>query len=295
MATGSDIRAKIDSEHVKGLVLINGGGVTALLLFLPAVLDKDGYKPLVWAVLAGLFFFVVGLTCAVVHNHFRRICSLHYEENRPRKKFLWYRPEPIICQWSKSFMWVSVLAFVLGALGVVAGGACAFYPKRAPIEKAKDVQVMATNPTANDGREGIQPLLVAMVAGGFSLVGGAAGAWFSNRTDKANWLRQQQSEVFSKFLNLLASARSEASAALFDMHLEPSLRDIRVTEAYLRPETYVSVVRFYLPEQYREEFMTLFREARTLHSLVSLGDGRLLKMEKKLTRMQEILESVIGS
>lgn len=40
MAPGLEIRAQIDSENVKGLLLINGGGAVALIAFLPAVIGK---------------------------------------------------------------------------------------------------------------------------------------------------------------------------------------------------------------------------------------------------------------
>jgi hypothetical protein len=40
MATGLEIRAQIDQENVKGLLLINGGAAVALLAALPQVFDK---------------------------------------------------------------------------------------------------------------------------------------------------------------------------------------------------------------------------------------------------------------
>ena len=41
MASGLEIRAKIDAEIFKTLVLIHGGGSVALLTFLPFVLRED--------------------------------------------------------------------------------------------------------------------------------------------------------------------------------------------------------------------------------------------------------------
>ena len=40
--------------------------------------------------------------------------------------------------------------------------------------------------------------------------------------------------------------------------------------------------------------MRLVREVRALHSSVNLGDSRLNTLEKKLVRIQEILESTIA-
>jgi 16S rRNA C967 or C1407 C5-methylase (RsmB/RsmF family) len=135
---------------------------------------------------------------------------------------------------------------------------------------------------------------LALIAGSFSLLGGIIGGWVARHTEKEKWLRQNRSEVFAKFLDLLAHARSEATSALHDTNTEPLQRDIRVTEAYTVPEEYARVVRFYLPQKHREEFMRLVREIRGLHSSVSLGDSRLNTLEKKLVRIQDILESTIG-
>lgn len=130
MASGLEIRAAIDTENVKGLLLINGGGAVALLAFLPAVLGKPEYAPLTKAILWGLLFYQVGLLSAVVHNHLRRVCSLVYEAAQanspahpaPCRLFKWVMREPCVCIWSRAFMWISALSFLAGGLLVIAGG-----------------------------------------------------------------------------------------------------------------------------------------------------------------------------
>lgn len=135
---------------------------------------------------------------------------------------------------------------------------------------------------------------LALIAGSFSLLGGIVGGWVARHTEKEKWLRQNRSEVFAKFLDILAQARSEATTALHNTDIEPLQRDIRVTDAYMGPVEYARVVRFYLPQRYREEFIPLVCQVRGLHSSVSLGDSRLKTLEKKLARIQEILESTIA-
>lgn len=128
MATGLEIRAQIDTENVKGLLLINGGGTVALLAFLPTILGKPQFEPLLRAVVLALLTFHFGLVTAVIHNRLRRVCSLHYEQHNyapppcqhiPR----WIKSErlkqPCVCLRSMLFMWLSVIAFVCG--GVAAG------------------------------------------------------------------------------------------------------------------------------------------------------------------------------
>jgi hypothetical protein len=117
VTTGVEIRAQIDSENVKGLLLISGGAAIALLAFLPQVIGKTDFRMLAYAILVGLLVFSMGLLSAVVHNSLRRQCSLEYERHN-------YSPphHPKVCKVSTWFKWVSLAAFVLGALVVFAGG-----------------------------------------------------------------------------------------------------------------------------------------------------------------------------
>jgi hypothetical protein len=130
MASGVEIRAEIDTENVKGLLLINGGGAVALLAFLPAVLGKHEYVPLAKAVLFALLLFQFGLLAAVIHNRLRRVCSLVYEQAQA------YSPahpnpcvflgktlsEPCVCMASIAFMWLSAFLFFAAGIIVFVGG-----------------------------------------------------------------------------------------------------------------------------------------------------------------------------
>jgi hypothetical protein len=128
MATGLEVRAQIDSENAKGLLLINGGAAVALLAFLPSILGKSGLESVAQSVLFALCIFLFGLTAAVVHNRLRRICSLVYESQgfRPAPcRFIprWMsRGEPCVCAASTTFMWCSLIAFVVGGSVVAYGG-----------------------------------------------------------------------------------------------------------------------------------------------------------------------------
>jgi hypothetical protein len=133
MSKGIELRAQMDSENVKGLLLINGGGAIALLAFLPSVLGKPEYKVLAKAILWALLMFQMGLLTAVVHNRLRRICSLVYENERvgsppevPQcllfKRF--FLREPCVCCASIAFMWASTLLFFAAGIVVLVGGLC---------------------------------------------------------------------------------------------------------------------------------------------------------------------------
>lgn len=128
MSDGVEIRAGIDSETVRGLLLINGGGAVALLAFLSGIIEKPNLETLTRAIIWAVFIFQFGLAAAVVHNRFRRLCSLEYGKKPENRKkctiFRYVIKEPCICYWSVIFMWCSVGAFILGGLLVLVAGLC---------------------------------------------------------------------------------------------------------------------------------------------------------------------------
>lgn len=138
-------------------------------------------------------------------------------------------------------------------------------------------------------------VVIAFVAGLFSLLGAFAGAFLARRTEYVQWLRQNRSETFAAFLAKLSEAQNAAINVLHDQTLEPPQRGIRVTEMYSVPEDYARVVRLYLPKLYRDEFSGLVLEIRGLHSSVDLRDSRLLKMKENVERIQSIFEKTLDS
>jgi hypothetical protein len=131
MSNGVDRRAEIDSATAKALLLLNGGGAVALLAFLPAVLEDPGYAPLAHGVLWGLALLLLGLVSAVLHNRYRRVCSLDFERHLgnppPCRIFplslLPLRDDPsCACRLSIVLLWGAILAFLLAGYLVVRGG-----------------------------------------------------------------------------------------------------------------------------------------------------------------------------
>ncbi|WP_156459013.1 hypothetical protein [Rhodanobacter sp. Root480] len=128
MADGRETRAAIDSETVRGLLLINGGGAVALLAFLSSIIGKPGFSSLSAAIIFATFLFQLGLMTAVIHNRFRRLCSMEYAKKPENRKqcaiFGRTLREPCICHWSTGFMWASILAFVAAGVVVLVSGLC---------------------------------------------------------------------------------------------------------------------------------------------------------------------------
>lgn len=119
---GVERRSQIDTEVVRGLLLANGGGAVALLAFLPVAFDKKVLYPLAVPIVVALFLFQLGIVAAVIHNHLRRRCSLvhdHYKFRPPAGTLLGIPlKEPRVCFLSRSFMWLSLLLFLLGGFTI---------------------------------------------------------------------------------------------------------------------------------------------------------------------------------
>ena len=77
--TRQDRRAVIDSEAVKGLFLVNGGGAIAILAFLQAMWGRPDAPGLIPWILAGLALLMIGLLLALVVNPIRHTCALKWE------------------------------------------------------------------------------------------------------------------------------------------------------------------------------------------------------------------------
>jgi hypothetical protein len=129
MATGLEIRAQIDTEVARGLALLNGGAAVALLALIPPLLDRlPEYSALSRATFFSLFALQVGLVLAVLHNRFRRSCSLRYEQAGatspaghpdPCTIFGWHvGSTPCPCIWVKVSLWGSLALFIGAGLNV---------------------------------------------------------------------------------------------------------------------------------------------------------------------------------
>jgi hypothetical protein len=121
---GVEIRAEIDRDIVKGLMLLNGGGAVALLAFLPSIIDKQELRNLAQAILIGILVLMVGLVLTITHNVCRRECSRLHEESNwdpPKQRVLGFDVgKPQACFWSTWTRRLSVACFFLAGF-LVAG------------------------------------------------------------------------------------------------------------------------------------------------------------------------------
>jgi hypothetical protein len=133
-------------------------------------------------------------------------------------------------------------------------------------------------------------LITVFVTGLFSLLGVYVGAKLTRRNEFKKWQRNNRSDVYANFFNLIINARKNASDAMFDTTLETLSKDIKVTEAYYQVSEYVRIVCLYLPKKFRLEFRRLVEDFISHHTDRSIGDSRLKRMDEKLDAIQEIFE-----
>jgi len=81
-----EVRAEIANQHVKGLLLINGGSAAALLAFLQAIW-ADNPNLAKWVLLA-LGFLCLGVATAGFSNWLRYMTSLRFQDGAP-SRFAW--------------------------------------------------------------------------------------------------------------------------------------------------------------------------------------------------------------
>jgi hypothetical protein len=129
---GVKLRTQIGSEVVRGLTLANGGGAVAFIALLPNLLTD--YPTLAKWTVWGLLGMFLGLASAILHNRFRRHCSLAYEtawrqggQPVPGKLLGRQLKVPTVCGISELFLWLSVGGFIYGGMCVFIGGLFTIY------------------------------------------------------------------------------------------------------------------------------------------------------------------------
>jgi hypothetical protein len=102
-------RLDIDNRAFQGLLILNGGGAVALLAFLQAILNKDTVQvahSMAAPIVMALWFLVMGLPLAVIHQALRARTSLAMQSNSE-----WYQ----LLRWCGfGCFYLSCVSFALG-------------------------------------------------------------------------------------------------------------------------------------------------------------------------------------
>jgi hypothetical protein len=107
MPDGKAQRAQIDTETVRALLLVHGGGAVALLAVLKSFIESDEYYQFTRPILSSILIFM-----GVIHDQ-------HGGSPPPGKVLGRQLKEPTVCFFSIAYMWISIFCIV-GA-GIVLG------------------------------------------------------------------------------------------------------------------------------------------------------------------------------
>jgi len=115
LSKGVELRANMDLEIARALILINGAGIIAILAFLQSTVEWVRYASFAKPAIVGIAFLVLGLLTSLLYIRFGRVCSLKYEQHamRPPSSSLFGfdlgRPMP--CAISAIMVYVSLISF----------------------------------------------------------------------------------------------------------------------------------------------------------------------------------------
>lgn len=137
----------------------------------------------------------------------------------------------------------------------------------------------------------MDPILQAIVAGLFALLGGFAGAALTRRTDYEKWLRQEMSAAFAEFLRQMHDARESAIETLYSESLDDQSRNIKLTEIFLRLSKQESIARLYLNNTSRDSLSRLRKELWLLHATRENQANRIENAERIMNDVQKLFES----
>ena len=137
----------------------------------------------------------------------------------------------------------------------------------------------------------MDPVLQAITAGLFALLGGFAGAALARRTEYEKWLRQERSTAFAEFLRQMHDARENAIETLYSTALDDQSRNIKLTEIFSHLSKQESVARLYLNKAARESLSELRKELWLQHATQEKQAGRIENAERIMNAIQKIFES----
>jgi len=137
------------------------------------------------------------------------------------------------------------------------------------------------------------PIIVAVVAGFFALLGGFFGAWLARRTEYEKWLRQERSAAFAEFLKQVHSVRENATDFIYDPDMSEKDRDMKTSQLFVGLNGQENIVRLYLNESDRDRFSKLKEELSVLLNPMTGQVRRIKNVDKVLSEIQSIFEKTI--
>ena len=111
------IRADIEHQGVRGLLIINGGAAVSLLAFLQAIWDKD--SELAKITIYGILFFTIGVFSAASINLFRYHTSLAAQQKKRKKHRIYFNLSYLFRYLALFMFGTGIFVIITGALRIL--------------------------------------------------------------------------------------------------------------------------------------------------------------------------------
>lgn len=131
------------------------------------------------------------------------------------------------------------------------------------------------------------PIIIAVVAGVFALIGAYVGSRMERKTQHQNWILEKRAETFADFLKILNKSIEDASFYFRREQGKGLEREQKLLDIYYPSFDHTKIVRLFLKENSRDNFEKLVGDIYALHSQKEFGDTRLTAMESKKKRFTE--------
>lgn len=109
-------RSEMHAQGVKGLLIVNGGGILALLTFATRIMESDQQAaPLINVIIVAIAVLGLGLIAALPINHFRYEASRHSDSAKTKRRGQRYGLAHRI------LFWMSLVFFFAGVTVALVG------------------------------------------------------------------------------------------------------------------------------------------------------------------------------
>lgn len=137
------------------------------------------------------------------------------------------------------------------------------------------------------------PILVAVIAGIFSMLGAFFGAKLTRHSEYQKWVRQERSTVFGEFLRQINKAQAEALDAIYSTEGTDLMRDIRVSEIFQPLKAQENIVRLYLHPDDRQAFSEKISKFVAPYNATGEQTKRLKQSDLTFKHVQEVFERTL--
>lgn len=133
------------------------------------------------------------------------------------------------------------------------------------------------------------PIVTAIVAGFFALIGAMLGSRMERKTKHQAWLMEKRAEHFAEFFRIFHKCEEEAVMYIRQGPESGIARDQRILDLFYPAIDHTEIIRLFLKEEYREGFEIHVRVFCDIFSKKESTD-RMAQLESERRTIRNIIE-----